>query len=128
MLKDIVENKRLKLKAVIGFWPAHGDGDDVIVYNDEKKEEIARFYGIRQQAEKVTNEPYVAYGDFVAPESSKIDDFMGGFAVACFGAEEMASKFEKDLDDYNAIMVKVWMELYIYLSQLLLPFRFYLFI
>ena len=44
----------------------------------------------------------------MAPKDSGLIDYMGGFAVtAGLGVEEWASMFEQDLDDYNAIMVKI---------------------
>jgi len=43
----------------------------------------------------------------VAPKSSGINDYMGGFAVTCgIGAPELVKQFEDDHDDYNAILTK----------------------
>jgi 5-methyltetrahydrofolate--homocysteine methyltransferase len=43
----------------------------------------------------------------VAPRNSGVPDYLGMFAVtAGIGADALARQFERDLDDYNAIMVK----------------------
>lgn len=63
---------------------------------------------MRQQAEKEhgVEDPYHCLSDFVAPLDSNIKDYVGCFAVSVMGAEEMAKKFDEDLDDYSVIMVK----------------------
>lgn len=60
------------------------------------------------QAEKdsASSEPYFCLSDFVAPEGSGVQDYVGVFAVAVFGAEELSQKFEQQGDDYSSIMVK----------------------
>ena len=43
----------------------------------------------------------------MAPCESRLEDFIGGFVVtAGHGVHEMVAEFERDHDDYNAIMVK----------------------
>jgi len=59
---------------------------------------------IRQQQEKESDEAYFSCADFVAPKG--IPDYMGGFAVACFGCDEEVKRFEADNDDYSKIMVQ----------------------
>jgi 5-methyltetrahydrofolate--homocysteine methyltransferase len=65
-------------------------------------------HGLRQQAEKeVKGEPHLCLSDFIAPVSSGIADYIGLFAVSAgFGCKELVEKYEKDMDDYNVIMVK----------------------
>lgn len=53
-----------------------------------------------------STDPYYCLSDFVAPLQSGVPDYIGLFAVACFGAEELSKEFEKHYDDYNSIMVK----------------------
>ncbi|KAG2172229.1 hypothetical protein INT43_004770 [Umbelopsis isabellina] len=106
MLKEILAGKLLKAKGIISFYPANSNGDDIEVYTDESRSEVkGTFYGLRQQAEKETDEPYYCLSDFVAPKG--IDDYIGMFAVSTgFGCDEMVEKYEKDHDDYSIIMAK----------------------
>ncbi|MGI4749222.1 MAG: methionine synthase [Janthinobacterium lividum] len=108
LLKEIVSNKLLQANAVIGFWPANSVGDDIELYTDETRTEVLdTIYTLRQQAEKPKGEPYYALADFIAPKTSGVADYWGGFAVtAGLGCDELVAKFEADHDDYNSIMAK----------------------
>jgi len=65
------------------------------------------FLTLRQQSSKTAGAPNIALADFIAPKDSGIQDYMGCFCVTTgFGVEEKAKAFEKDLDDYNSILVK----------------------
>jgi 5-methyltetrahydrofolate--homocysteine methyltransferase len=106
MLNEIVANKTMRLKGVVGIFPANrtDDGEDVEVYTDQGRGEVkAKFCMLRQQAEK-DNEPYFSQADFVAPKGHA--DHLGMFAVSCFGAEELAAKYESENDDYRKIMAQ----------------------
>ncbi len=112
MLKQIIDNQMLVANGVIAIYPANSDGDDIIVYKDETtKEEIARFSFLRQQEEKDKDSKYshfLSLADFVAPKSSGLIDYIGGFAAtAGIFIEEWLEKYEKDKDDYSAIMLKI---------------------
>ncbi|KAI8361736.1 methionine synthase [Blakeslea trispora] len=108
MLNTIISEKRLKARGLVGFYPAHAVGDDIEVYSDESRSEvIATFYGLRQQAEKDTDEPYYCLSDFVSPKASDLPDYIGMFAVSTgFGCDELVKQYEADGDDYNSIMAK----------------------
>ncbi|EIE86208.1 methionine synthase [Rhizopus delemar RA 99-880] len=108
MLKTIVDKKLLTARGIVGFYPAHAAGDDILIYKDEDREEVsAVFYGLRQQAEKEVDEPYYCLSDFVAPKETGIPDYLGMFAVSTgFGCDELVEQYEKDGDDYNSIMAK----------------------
>lgn len=107
MLDNIIANKSLIAKAVIGIYPASADGEDAIIWNEDRSEEITRFHFLRQQGKKSSKLPNVSLVDFLAPKSEDLPDFMGGFAVtAGIGIEHMIAKFEAEHDDYNIIMVK----------------------
>jgi 5-methyltetrahydrofolate--homocysteine methyltransferase len=108
LLDRIVREKKLVARAAYGIWPAHGDGNDVVLFHDEARtREAARFCMLRQQQEKAAGEPYRCLADFVAPRGSGVEDWAGGFVVtAGIGAQALASAFEKDLDDYHAIIAK----------------------
>ena len=106
LLMRIIEENRFSLNAVVGVWPAHSDGDDVIVYDPKKSdEEIKRLCFLRQQRERqgLNN---LCLADFVAPKSSSSPDYIGAFAVVCNGVEEFSKEFELAGDDYSSIMVK----------------------
>lgn len=107
LLKKIIDEKLLKAKAVVGFFPANSDGDDIEIYSDETRSEIQEvFHTVRQQSEK-RESPNLALSDFVAPKESEIKDYIGLFAVTTgIGIEKLIEKFEKDHDDYNSIMTK----------------------
>ena len=108
MLKQLIAEKWLEAKAVIGFFPANSEGDDIIVYTDESRQEILdTLHHLRQQNIKAPGRPNYCLSDFVAPVESGQKDYIGGFAVtAGIGIETKLAEFEKDHDDYNSIMLK----------------------
>jgi 5-methyltetrahydrofolate--homocysteine methyltransferase len=95
LLAKIVADGSLQARGVYGFWPAHADGDDVVVGD-------TRFCFIRQQADHGDDRPNRCLADFVAPEA----DHLGAFAVSIRGADELADRLVAKLDDYQAITVK----------------------
>eukprot|EP00127_Corallochytrium_limacisporum_P002957 Clim_evm4s144 gene=Clim_evmTU4s144 len=109
MLKDVVDNKKMTCDGIVAFYPAAAVGDDIEVYNDEDRtDKAATFYGLRQQQEREagSGQKYLCMSDFVAPKESGLKDYIGAFAVATKGADELAAMYEKDHDDYNSIMAK----------------------
>ncbi|MDG1809752.1 MAG: methionine synthase [Pirellulaceae bacterium] len=108
MLQSLIDEHRVKATGVYGFWPAASDGDDVIVYQDERRvSELARFYMLRQQWQRKGQEQFRSLADYVAPVGSGREDYIGGFAVTTgIQIDQIAAEFEKDNDDYNSIMVK----------------------
>lgn len=111
MLDTIVKEKILDARAIVGFWPAAAVGEDIEVYeNDATRDKpVAKFYGLRQQAEKdsESNEPYYSLSDFVAPKELNILDHIGAFAVSVgFGVDEKCAEYAKTHDDYSSIMLK----------------------
>ncbi len=107
MLDKILDEKLFTAKGIFGIFPANAnDKDDVVVY-DEQKNELAKFHTLRQQLKKSAGKVYHALSDFIAPETSGKQDYVGAFAVTTgFGTEELAKKYYDDGDDYNAIIVK----------------------
>jgi 5-methyltetrahydrofolate--homocysteine methyltransferase len=108
LLRRIIDEKWLTPRGVYGFWPAASDGDDIVLFEDESRSGIcAHFNMLRQQAESADGKPNRSLADFIAPSNRGVRDYLGAFAVTS-GAEtdEIAASFEKDLDDYNAIMTK----------------------
>ena len=107
LLQCIVRDKLLEAKAVIGFFPANSVQDDIEVYADESRHLLTTFHTLRQQLVKGNQEPNYAVADFVAPRESGQMDYLGLFAVtAGLRIEPLVKKFEKDNDDYNALMAK----------------------
>jgi 5-methyltetrahydrofolate--homocysteine methyltransferase len=108
MIAQIISEDRIQPKGVFGIWPAYRDTNDVVVLDPKnKKKELSRFHFLRQQAKKKEGVYHFCMADFVAGESSGVEDSIGAFAVTAGSAvEEMAGVFEKDNDDYSSIMVK----------------------
>jgi 5-methyltetrahydrofolate--homocysteine methyltransferase len=108
LLADIVRRRLLTARGVAGFFPASSVGDDIEVYADPSRARLlATFCTLRQQMEKPENEPEYALADFIAPQETGIEDYLGAFAVtAGIGAAELTGQFEKAHDDYNSILVK----------------------
>ncbi|WP_417461337.1 methionine synthase [Kordiimonas sp.] len=107
MLKQIVDEKWLTAKAVVGFWPANADGDDVVLYTgDNRSEELTRVHFLRQQVQKREGRANDCLADFVAPVGTK-PDWFGGFAVTTgHGIEKHLARFKAAHDDYNDILLK----------------------
>jgi 5-methyltetrahydrofolate--homocysteine methyltransferase len=106
MLGALVADKTLRARAVVGFFPAARVGDDIELYTDERREQVrAVLHTLRQQGGKRAGQPNLALADFVAPKGGP-GDYVGGFAVSVHGAEALAAAFERDHDDYGAILVK----------------------
>ena len=95
-LDEIVRDGLLRAEGVYGFWPAHAEGDDIVLANGE------RFPMLRQQSDWGDSRPNRSLADFVAPGG----DHIGAFAVGIHGADELAARFEAEHDDYRSIMVK----------------------
>ena len=113
MLDKIIEHKWLTAKATIGILPAASVGDDVTIFNaknakDESgKEEIGKVHFLRQQMEKPPGRPNMCLADFIAPQETGLEDYLGMFVVtAGVGLQEKVAEFEANHDDYNAILLK----------------------
>jgi 5-methyltetrahydrofolate--homocysteine methyltransferase len=107
MLEVILKEKKLTAKGIYGIFPANQINDDDIELTDENGKPLQTFLTLRQQAQKTKGAPNIALSDFIAPKDSGKTDYMGAFCVTTgFGVDEWAAEFERDLDDYNSIMVK----------------------
>ncbi|WP_162126442.1 methionine synthase [Flavobacterium phycosphaerae] len=103
MLNQIVSEKWLTAKGILGIFPANTVNDDDIEIEGTNH----KFLTLRQQSQKTAGAPNIALADFIAPKASGKQDYIGCFCVATgFGVEEKAAEFEKQLDDYNSILVK----------------------
>ena len=100
MLDEIQSKGWLRARGVYGFWPARAEGDDIVL------ETGLRFPMLRQQVDHGDDKPYLSLADFVAGGGG-FPDHIGAFAVtAGLGVDELAQRFQAELDDYRAIMVK----------------------
>lgn len=109
MLDQLIADQWLTARAVLGFFPANSfDHDDILVYADEKRSAVThRLHHLRQQRLKAAGHAQGCLADFIAPADSGLPDYIGGFAVSAgFGIDEHVARFEKDHDDYSAIILK----------------------
>ena len=90
LLREILQGASLRPRGIYGFWPAHAEGDDVVV-------DGTRFCFLRQQADHGDGRPNRCLADYVAPA----DDTIGAFAVSIHGADELAARYEAAHDDYS---------------------------
>jgi 5-methyltetrahydrofolate--homocysteine methyltransferase len=105
MLKKVFGEKQLKAKAVFGLFPANAINEDDIEVQFKKRTYI--FRTLRQQLKKRDGVPNIALADFIAPKTTGIQDYFGCFCVSTgFGTAKLATEYEKNLDDYNSIMIK----------------------
>ncbi|WP_134663484.1 MULTISPECIES: methionine synthase [unclassified Amycolatopsis] len=101
LLDEIIENGSFAARGAYAFWPAHSEGDDILLdgeYSDWK------FPMLRQQTQKPDGRANRCLADYIAPAG--FGDHLGGFAVGIHGAEDLAARYEAEHDDYRAIMVK----------------------
>jgi 5-methyltetrahydrofolate--homocysteine methyltransferase len=108
LLDRIVRERLFTARGVYGFWPANACGDDIVVYRDDsRRTELARFHMLRQQEPIADGRPNRSLADFVAPRTSGAPDYLGAFAVtAGLGVDAVVKDFERQHDDYNAIIAK----------------------
>jgi 5-methyltetrahydrofolate--homocysteine methyltransferase len=109
MLQQIIDKKMIEPNAVLGFYPVNSVGDDVEIYADEGRGKIIQTLNfLRNQRRKEDGAPNLCLSDFIIPKDTGKIDYMGSFfATAGLGVGEWAEKFEKDNDDYSAIMLKI---------------------
>jgi 5-methyltetrahydrofolate--homocysteine methyltransferase len=108
LLSFIIDQRLLTARAVYGIFPAHALGDDVEVFGDAaRRQPLARFHFLRQQAAKEKGEPNRCLADFIAPHDSGLKDHLGAFAVTSgVGLPELVQQYKSQHDDYNAILAE----------------------
>ncbi|MFA8451009.1 MAG: methionine synthase [Bacteroidales bacterium] len=108
LLQRAIKNHWIKPKAVLGIFPANSDLDDIIIWDHNLSKEKLRFNFLRSQEEKTDNSPNLCLADFVAPIQSQKKDYIGVFAVTAGNEyEQIEKQFQKDNDDYNAILLRL---------------------
>jgi len=108
LLTEIIENNWLESRGIIGLFPANSTGDDIEIFADESRSSVLTvIHTLRQQMERRNKRPNLALADYIAPKESGQLDYMGFFAVTTgIGTDALIARFEKNHDDYKAIMVK----------------------
>ncbi|MGD9386853.1 MAG: methionine synthase [Gammaproteobacteria bacterium] len=108
MLAQIIEERWLTARGVVGLFPAASDGDDIRVYTGEEREDVRlTLHQLREQKRKAAGQPNLCLADFVAPAGSGKRDWVGAFAVtAGEGIDAHVARFEAEHDDYRAILLK----------------------
>ncbi|SDR74401.1 methionine synthase [Christiangramia echinicola] len=109
LLQRILKEKLLKAKATFGLFEANSveDDDIEVKFSEDSEQKTAIFRTLRQQLKKHGDQPNYALSDFIAPKENGVQDYIGCFCVTTgFGTQELAQEFERDLDDYNSIMIK----------------------
>src|SRR5438874_1877356 len=108
MLKTLIAERWLSVRAVVGLFAANSVGDDVEIYRSEARDELlTRLNFLRQQKGKPDGQPHECLADYVAPRPSGVRDYFGAFAVtAGLGIEEHLARFARAHDDYSSIMLK----------------------
>jgi 5-methyltetrahydrofolate--homocysteine methyltransferase len=93
---------------VYGFFAANSDGDDIVLYKNEKRdEELTRFPMLRQQIDKAEGRYDLCLSDFIAPRDTGLPDYIGAFAVtAGIGLDDLVARFDKEGDLDHSLMVK----------------------
>jgi 5-methyltetrahydrofolate--homocysteine methyltransferase len=108
LLNKLLDENLIHGKAVYGFFPAAAAGDDIVCYTDDTRTKVlTTFHTLRQQMDKPEEQFNYALSDFIAPAGAGRQDYLGAFALTTgLGVEDVARAYEKDHDDYNAIMTK----------------------
>ena len=104
LLKELSTEKKLRARAVIGFFPANSSEDDIIVRKDGKD---MVFYQLRDQKKHAEGAPNICLSDYIAPLDSGLQDYIGGFAASIGQVPENLSKQSRELgDDYTALLIE----------------------
>ena len=108
MLDRIISEKWLAPRISCGIFPANSTGDDIEIYPDDNRVEVrAVLRMLRQQTRKRDGRPNRCLADYIAPKETGLKDYIGAFAVTSgHGIEEHLARFEREHDDYSAIMLK----------------------
>jgi len=106
MLKKVIDEKWLTAKAIVGIFPASAtDDDDVTVWLDGGK--ATRFHFLRKQTKQPTGKHNQCLADYIAPQSTGLNDYMGGFACTTgLGIDAKLEEFKADHDDHSVIMLQ----------------------
>ncbi len=107
LLDELEISGAFRPRGAAGLFPAASEGEDIHIFHDESRIEIAStLHTLRQQTKKTAGKPNRALADYVAPATSGRHDYVGAFAVSIHGVEALAEHYRADHDDYNAILAQ----------------------
>ena len=104
LLQQIIDEKWLTARGVIGFWEANRTAPDTVIVKTSKEDISLQF--LRQQIKKAAGQPNLSLADFIVPDKKETIDYLGAFSVTIEGIEPHIKKFEDNLDDYNKIILQ----------------------
>ncbi len=106
LLDRIIEDNIIKSNAVIGVYKANSDLDNINIF-DENNKLLHILKTPRQLTIKKADGVNYALSDFIAPTTSKINDYIGVFAATTgLGLQHYEDIFKKQHDDYSIIILK----------------------
>ncbi len=100
LLQQVIAEKWLEARAVVGYWPATRTAPDTVAVTNGNESLHLEF--LRQQSKKAAGQPNLSLADFIAPGN----DFIGAFSVTIAGIEPHIKRLEAAHDDYNKIMLQ----------------------
>ncbi|GHU48273.1 methionine synthase [Spirochaetia bacterium] len=105
--KELPEVK-LQLKALVGFFPAYSDNEDIVVQSGTALQNEERFCFLRNQEEKRAGAPNSCLADFIAPAKHGIaQDWLGVFALSAgIGLNEAVAHLNSRNDIYTALLLQ----------------------
>ena len=104
LLKQIIDEKWLTAQGVVGFWEANKTAPDSVQVKNE--DAVIKLEFLRQQIKKAPGQPNLSLADFISPEETEKQDYLGAFSVTIKGIEPHIKRFEEKLDDYNKITLQ----------------------
>jgi 5-methyltetrahydrofolate--homocysteine methyltransferase len=108
MLQKIIDNKMIRANGIVGFYPANASGDGIDIYEEEDRQKVRHTLHFLRNQRLKEEDNNLCLSDYLLPKESKKVDYIGAFfATAGLGVDEWAKKFEKDNDDYSALMLKI---------------------
>ena len=110
LLKQIIDEKWLTARGVVGFWEACKTAPDSVEVkapsNSPEGGGLVALQFLRQQIKKAAGQPNLSLADFIAPANHPSQDYLGAFSVTIEGIEPHIKHFEEKLDDYNKIILQ----------------------
>jgi 5-methyltetrahydrofolate--homocysteine methyltransferase len=108
LLDRIVQGELLRARAVVGFFPAASNGEDITLFSDDARaSRAATLHMLRQQMVREPGRTNRSLADYVAPQESGVADWLGAFTItAGIGLDALVAEFEAAHDDYGSIMAK----------------------
>ena len=104
LLQQVIDEKWLSARGVVGFWPANKIAPDTVDVKADATTINLEF--LRQQIKKTAGQPNLSLADFIAPAEKNCQDYLGAFSVTIENIEDHIKNFEANFDDYNKIILQ----------------------